>query len=146
MLSIQFILNIFKETKAIQILYFLLAASIIQIIDLFVTINFTNIFGVYLIMAVICCISLTGLFFSISRINILIKIINDNCKNGIFPESYFFEITGIFLTALLIFMPGFISTVLGFLLLLPILSEQCGKVISSKISTDWHTVYEYMKI
>lgn len=146
MLSIQFIINIFKDTKAVQFLYFFLAISIFQILDLFLTIFLTRIFGEYLIMAIICSTSLLGLFFSIIRIKSLILIINKNCKEGIFPESQFHEIIGIFIAAILIFIPGFVTSLLGFLILLPVLSTKSGQYISKWTFTDWHTVYEYMKI
>jgi len=146
MLSIQFLINLFKDTKAVQILFFFLSVSILQVIDLFLTIYLTTIFGEYLILGIICTVSLVGLFLSVARVKSLIMIINENCNNGIFPETNFFQITGVFTAALLIFIPGFISAFLGFLILMPIISIYWGKNISGRTSTDWHTVYEYMKI
>ncbi len=146
MLSIQFILNILKDSKAVLIIYLLLAVSIIQVVDLFITIFLTNIFGLYLIMGIICSLSLIGLFFSITRIKTLTFIIKDNCNKGFFPGKSFFALTGIYCASLLIFIPGFVSSILGFSLLFPLFSEKSGKMISEKTSTDWHTVYEYMKI
>lgn len=146
MLSIQFILNIFKGTKAVQIIFMLLGVSLILIIDLFLTIYLSNIFGEYLIMAIICSISFIGLFFSVRRIKKLIFSINENCGNGVFPGNSFFEISGIFCASIMIFIPGLISTIAGFSLLLPFFSVIGGRYISNKISTDWHTIYEYMKI
>ena len=146
MLSIQFIINIFRDTKAVQILFFLLSISILQVLDLFLAIFLTHIFGEYLIMAILCSVSLIGMFFSVIRIKKLISIVTINCNNGIFPERYFFETTGIFTAAIMIFIPGFISGIIGFLLLIPLLSFKTGKYISAKTYTDWHTVYEYMKI
>lgn len=146
MLSIPFILNILKDSKAVQILYLLLAVSIIQVVDLFTTIFLTNIFGEYLIMGIICCLSLIGLLLAIIHIKSLTSIIAEKCNSGVFPENSFFAMTGIYCASLLIFIPGFLSSILGYSLLFPLFSEKCGKLISEKISTDWHTVYEYMKI
>ena len=146
MLSIQFIINLFKDTKAVQIIYFFLAVSIIQVIDLFLTIYLTHIFGEYLIMAIICAISLFGLLITINRMKVKIQIIKDKCNNGDFPEISFFEVTGIFTAAILIFIPGFLSAIIGFSLLIPIMASNSGRYISTKTDTDWHTVYEYMKI
>jgi len=146
MLSIQFIISIFKETKAIRILYFFLAISIFQVADLFLTIFCTHIFGEYLIMAIICSTSLLGLFFSIIRIKSLILLINISCKESIFPENLFNEIAGVFVAAIFIFIPGFATSLIGFLILIPFLSTGIGRYISKWTFTDWHTVYEYMKI
>lgn len=146
MLSIQFIINIFKDMKAIQMLYFFLAISILQVADLFLTIFLTHIFGEYLIMAIICSVSLIGLFFSVLRVKHLILLINDNCSEGNYPENLFHELTGVFISAIFIFIPGFFTSVAGFLLLIPILSNKSGQSISKWTFTDWHTVYEYMKI
>jgi UPF0716 protein FxsA len=146
MLSIQFLIDLFKDTKAIQILLFFLSVSILQVFDLFLTIYLTHIFGEFLVMAIICSVSLVGLVFSIARVRSLISVITVNCNNGIFPGNTFFQLTGLFIAALFIFIPGFISGILGYLLLLPLLSSYYGKLISDKTLTDWHTVYEYMKI
>lgn len=146
MLSIQYILSLFKSAKAQEIVYFFMCASIIQIVDLFLTIYLTQIFGVYLIMAMICCLSLAGLFISLKRVGRLTDFISRDCNNGVFPEIRFFELTGVFLASILLFIPGFISSLIGFFIILPPLSNMAGRMISSKTSTDWHTVYEYMKI
>ena len=103
MLSIQFILSLFKNAKALQIIYFIMGTTVIQIADLFLTIYLTNMFGEYLIMALICCVSLAGLFFSFTRVKHITDAISDDCGNSIFPEGRFFELAGIFLAALLIY-------------------------------------------
>lgn len=146
MLSIQYILSLFKETKALQIIYFFMAASVLQVIDLFLTIYLTHLFGEYLIMAVLCFSALIGLFFAMGRIKKLTALINRECAEGIFPENRFYELTGMFLASFLVFIPGFISTLAGLAFMLPLLSRPAGELLTKKMSTDWHTVYEYMKI
>lgn len=146
MLSIQYILSLFKETKALQIVYFFMATSVLQVIDLFTTIFLANLFGEYLILAVLCLFSLVGLFFAVARIKKLTELINKDCTDGNFPESRFYELTGMFLASLLVFLPGFISSLLGLIIMLMPLSKNIGSYLSKKTSTDWHTVYEYMKI
>lgn len=146
MFSIQFILSIFKDTKAQKIIFFFLAVSILQIIDLVLTIFMTHLFGEYLILAVLCFFSLLGFVFSLSRIKSTTNRIKDECLNSNFPENRFFELIGIYLSAFLIFIPGFISTMTGFVFLIPVFSKISGRYLSIKTATDWHTVYEYMKI
>lgn len=146
MLSIQYILSLFKNARSIQIIYFIMGAAAIQIVDLFLTIYLTHLFGEYLIMALICCVSLAGLLISYIRVRQVTEAISDDCGNSIFPEGRFFELAGIFLAALLIFIPGILSSAAGFIVMFPPLTRQTGSFISEKTSTDWHTVYEYMKI
>jgi UPF0716 protein FxsA len=146
MLSIQFIINVFRETKAVKILYFFLAISIFQVMDLFITIFLSNIFGEYLILAIICSTSLIGLSLSILRVKSLVLIINDKCKEGVFPLELFNQVTGVFVASIFIFIPGFITSITGFLFLIPFFSNNIGRYTSKWTFTDWHTVYEYMKI
>ncbi len=146
MLSIQFIINIFKDTKAVQILFLLLLFSILLVLDLFLTIYISNIFGEYLVLAIICSISFIGSMFSVIKVKNIINEIKINCNNGNFPENYFFMITGIFAATIYIIIPGFISDIIGFVLLISFFSTKLGKFISNKTQTDWHTVYEFMKI
>ncbi|MBB6482346.1 FxsA family protein [Spirochaeta isovalerica] len=146
MLSVQYILSLFKDTKAVQILFFLMGAAIIQIVDLILTLFLTHLFGDFLILALISCLSLAGLFFSYLSVSNRISKINESCLDGCFPETLFHKLSGAFLAALLLFMPGFVSSIIGFFILLPPLSVPAGKYLSVKSDTDWHTVYEYMKI
>lgn len=146
MLSIQFILQVFKGLNAVRIIYFFLALSIIQLGDLIFTVFMTKIFGDYLILGLICSISIAGLFISVLRIKEISNRICIKCKNGEFPKDSFYELTGLFLAASMIFIPGFISSLAGSVMLFPIIAKQAGLFISYKTSTDWHTVYEYMKI
>lgn len=146
MFSVQYILSLFKGNKSVQIVYFFLAVSILQVADLFLTIYLTQMFGEYLIMAVICLVSLLGLLFSVLKLKDLTKMIKIECDKGQFPEESFYEMTGLYLAAWLIFIPGFATSLIGIMLLLPFFSKIAGRIISSRTSTDWHTVYEYMKI
>jgi len=146
MLSVQYILSLFKDTKAIQILFFLMGAAVIQVADLCLTLFLTDLFGDFLILALINSLSLTGLLVSFLSVKKRIELINDSCREGCFPENLFYKLAGSFLAAFLLFMPGFVSSFLGFLLLLPLLSIPSGRYVSKKTDTDWHTVYEYMKI
>ena len=146
MLSIQFIISTFKDIKAIQMLYFLLVVSILLVLDLFSTIYLTHIFGEYLILAIICTVSLLGLFITVRRIKNLISTISENCNKGIFPGNNFYIITGIYIAAFFIILPGFITDIFGFISLFSFFALHIGKYISLKTQTDWHTVYEFMKI
>lgn len=146
MFNIQFILSLFKETRAIQIIYFFMAVSIIQILDLFLSVYLTSLFGVYLIMAALCIMAIAGFFISLKRIKVIINTVKNESEKGSFPENSFHELTGVYLSAFLVFIPGFISSVAGLILMIPLLSKNSGRFISQKTSTDWHTVYEYMKI
>ncbi len=146
MLSIQYIINIFRGSKAEQILYFLLFISILQIFDLVLTIYLSQKFGEYLILGSICTISLFGLFITVNIIKNLINQISGYCNNGIFPEKYFYVATGSFVAAFFIFIPGIISGFFGFTLLFPFLALRTGKYISYNTKINWHTVYDYMQI
>ncbi|MBN2657510.1 MAG: FxsA family protein [Spirochaetales bacterium] len=123
-----------------------MGASIIQIIDLILTLYLTHLFGDYLILAIISSLSLAGIFFSYISVNSRIRQINTSCGEGCFPENLFNQLTGTFFAAVLLFMPGFISSFFGFLLLFPLFSIPAGRYISRNSDTEWHTVYEYMKI
>ena len=146
MLSIQFLINILKETQAVRILYFFLFASLLQVFDLFLSIFLTHILGEYLLMTTICTVSLMGMFFSVMRIKYLTRQIHDISHQRVFPERYFFQTAGVYSGALFIAMPGFISGLLGLFLLTPTLSLYAGKFLSTRTDTDWHTVYEYMRL
>jgi len=146
MLSVQYILSLFKDTKALQILFFLMGAAVIQVADLCLTLFLTALFGDFLILALINSLSLAGLLISVLTVKKIIGMVNESCREGCFPENLFYKLAGSFLAAFLLFMPGFVSTFLGFLLLLPLFSIPSGRYITKKTETDWHTVYEYMKI
>lgn len=146
MFSIQYILSLFKQTKASQIIFFLMGVSLIQITDLILSIFLTHYFGDYLILALISLLSLVGLFSAVLCVNKRVEIIIVLCDDGTYPENEYFQFSAVFLAAMLLFIPGFISSFLGLIILFRPVSALTGRIISKKAEIDWNTVYEYMKI
>lgn len=114
--------------------------------DIYLSISLSGFLGTYLYLSLLLLYSLGGILIIIRRQQSILSTIMKNQKKGIFNEAiYQIFITGI-ISGIFIFIPGIITTTLGFFFLFPYLSKQIGKHISTLMKINWHEIYEYQNI
>ena len=56
------------------------------------------------------------------------------------------EIAGLFCGSLMLLTPGFITDIIGFLLLFPSIRDNVGKFVTARVSNKLREIYEYLKL
>ncbi|HET6485370.1 MAG TPA: FxsA family protein, partial [Spirochaetia bacterium] len=67
-------------------------------------------------------------------------------RESAYPGKEFVDLVGILIGSLLLLTPGFVTDVVGYLLLLPFLRDRLAKVIARKLDSHFREVYEYLKL
>ena len=144
MFSIEFLLKLLKCSNISKLLYTFLFLSLLTVGDFISVFILGDMVGIYLYMAIVTTLCLIGIIFlSRYRIKGIIKSINLKHDKGIYPQDEFYRLTGAIAASLLIIFPGITTTIIGFILIIPVFSLFIGRKISKRLDLDWYAVYEY---
>ncbi len=147
MFSIKFLLRLTENRRhSAFFLYLILLLSGIVLLDFYLCMQGSIIFGIYLIMSLLCLLSLVGLPVSMGLVSRHLEGIDASRIREEFPEGDFYGLTGAFLAGILLLIPGIISSFLGMFLLVKPLRILAGRILSDFLMVKWHEVYEYRNL
>ena len=66
----------------------------------------------------------------------------ETIRFGNYPRQEFMEIAGLFCGSLELLTPGFITDIIGFLLLFPSIRDNVGKFVTARVSNELREIYE----
>lgn len=146
MFSIGFLMKLFQKEFILKLLLIILLYSLIPLSETFLILHLGDIFGNYLVLAIVAATGLLGVLIAFNEINQILKTIKHKLREGIYPGKEFISLAGVFTGGLLLLTPGFITDFLGFLLFMPVLRNSVGKMITSKMEKNLKEIYEYLKL
>jgi UPF0716 protein FxsA len=120
--------------------------SLIPLAEIFLLLHVGQIFGNYLVIALTAAAALLGMLIAFSEMESLIKHVKRKLKNGEYPKTEFIGIAGVFIGAVLMISPGFITDAIGLFLFIPVIRNGVGKIVTSKMENQLKDIYEYLKL
>lgn len=146
MFSTEFLLKLLDRDKTSQYIYTLLFISLITVFDFFTLFIFSKMLSIYLYLGIITTISFLGVLLVIKMTKNTISTIEGKHDKRIYPEIEFYDLTTLFFAAIFIIFPGIVSSIIGYILLLPFFRHFIGRKLTKKLKLDWYAVYEYKEI
>ena len=144
MFSIEFLLKLLKCENISKLLYTFLFLSLLTVGDFISVFILGHLVGIYLYMAIVAILCLMGvIFLSRHQLKAIIKEIDLKHEKGIYPKDEFYRLIGSITAAIFIIFPGITTTIIGFILIIPVFSLFIGRKISKRLNLDWNAVYEY---
>ncbi len=139
-------MHLFQKEFILRMLLLALLYSLVPLSETFLLLHLGGIFGNYIVLAVAATTGLIGLLIAFREVEIIISVIKEKMKEGVYPGKEFISLAGILTGGLLLLTPGFITDTLGFLLFLPVFRNCVGKFIISKMGNSFKNIYEYLKL
>ncbi len=146
MFSVEFLLKLISSRKVSNYIFTILFISIITLVDFLTLFIFGQMIGIYLYLGIIGSISFFGVIIVIKLINKKIIKLENKHALGKFPKEEFNSIISIYFSSFLIIFPGIVSSVLGYIFLIPQIRNLIGKLLTRSLNLDWNAVYEYKEI
>ncbi|OQY39518.1 MAG: hypothetical protein B6229_03595 [Spirochaetaceae bacterium 4572_7] len=146
MFSTEFLLKLLKLDYIAKVIYTVLFISLLTVVDFFTLFIFSDLIGIYLYLGIITSITLFGVFIIIKLSKSTIKQLESKHNVGVYPEYEFYKLTALLFASLLIIFPGIITSIIGFILIIPHFRQFIGRSLTKKLKLDWHGVYEYKEI
>ena len=146
MLNLKILIRILQPEFTRKILHILLILALIPLLDCFLIIRMAQILGVYLFLAILMAISLSGFFFSGIMINKTLKQIDENLKSNILSVKNYQKLPGTLVISFLLIIPGLVSTLIGCFLSFSYFRTIIGRRVSNCLRIDWKEIHEYLNI
>lgn len=142
MVNIKLFLYLFDKDRLFNILLGFSLLGIIPLADFILVIKLGNLIGNYMALAILCALSGLALLLLIQSLDTSIEEIKDNHKSGFSEKSFLFYI-GLLPAAVLILIPGILSTLIGVILLVKKIRLLFGRWFTKIFQIDWKESYEY---
>ncbi|RMF96900.1 MAG: FxsA family protein [Candidatus Schekmanbacteria bacterium] len=111
--------------------------TIVPIIELAILIKAGTIFGVFNTIAIVIITAIAGAYLvKLEGLNVLYRI-QENISNGIFPAEELLDGLLIFIAGALLLTPGFVTDILGFLMVFPPTRRILKEIIKKYIKTHY---------
>lgn len=148
MVDVRFLLKFLDRDSVVKNLFIILLSALFPTLDIWLLVYLSSIIPEYhnVLLAAVSASGLIGFFICFFIIKTSLNEIKFMIKNGIYPEKQFNRLAGSFFTAILMAIPGIISTITALVFMIPAIRTAVGKKITKSLSKDIKEVYEYIKL
>jgi UPF0716 protein FxsA len=140
------LLRFFDRSFITRVLLLALLYSLLPLAEIFLLIYLGDRMGNYFTLALAALTGLIGMLFALRGFRKNLDILKRKIRAGEYPGEEFATLTGIFVAAVLLLTPGFITDVLGLLLFVPVIRSGLGRMLIRLTRTDLKELYEYLKL
>ena len=141
------LLYILLDSRSIRVLLGMAACAGFGIlIDFVLILKLSLLTGPWITMAILAVLTAAGAYIAYSVVEKRNGKVVTSIDEGDFETPVFFSFLTALLSAICLILPGFLSSILGAVLLIPALSEKTGKMLSSILGIQWPESYEYLRL
>lgn len=146
MQNISLILKFFEKDFLSKLFSLTLLYTLLPLSEIFLLMYIGDYFGKYLMLALAASTGLFGVFIAMVQSRKAIRNLKQKISLNTYPDMEFRILAGIFIGAILLISPGFITDFIGFLLFVPIVRNAVGGLITRRLDQRFKEVYEYLKL
>ena len=129
-----------------KLLILALLYSLVPLAEIFLLMNLGDRIGNGFTMALAATTGLIGMLIALRGFRRNLTVLKRKIREGEYPGEEFINLTGIFLAAVLLLTPGFITDALGLLFFVPATRGGFGRLLIRLTRTDLKELYEYLKL
>lgn len=142
----RFLIDCFDHGRLVRLLFLLLLLALIPVGETYVALHVGGIWGAYLTVAAAAATGLLGLILGSKLLKNNLTFVQAKLHDGIYPRREFDSGAGIFLAAVFLIFPGFITDIIGLVCFLPGLRIGFGRILTRKMDPNLREAYEYLKL
>ena len=146
MTEVRLVLKLLDRNFLFRVILALLLYSLVPLGEIFLFLYLGDLIGNYLILLLAAVAGLPGVLIALGQIRRTLDHLKAKIRDSAYPGGEFVDLVGILIGSLLLLTPGFVTDVVGYLLLVPFLRDRLAKVIARKLDSHFREVYEYLKL
>ena len=146
MTEVRLVLKLLDRDFLFRVILALLLYSLVPLGEIFLFLYLGDLIGNYLILLLAAVAGLPGVLIAMGQIRRILDHLKAKIRDSAYPGKEFVDLVGILIGSLLLLTPGFVTDVVGYLLLVPFLRDRLAKVIARKLDSHFREVYEYLKL
>ncbi len=146
MTSLHTILKLLGTDGLFKLILFLLAYALVPLAEIFFFLFVGNLLGNYLVLVLAVVAGVGGAFSVLAELQRALERLKTTIRKGHYPGREYADIAGLAAAGILLITPGFITDLIGFVLLVPSVRTALGKAIVRKMDTGLREVYENLRL
>ncbi len=145
MLEIRDLIRFFDTGFVLKLFILFLLLSLIPVGEMFFLMYADSYVNIYVLLGSVMAVSFLGFLLAYWRVALVLKKIKRDIKNDIYPEKSLMQLAGSFTASIFLIFPGFISFLLGVVMLLPGVTRRIG-ILFNNTDNKTKALYEYLKL
>jgi UPF0716 protein FxsA len=129
-----------------KLILVLLLYSLVPLAEIFLFIYLGELIGNYLVLILAAVAGMGGSLIALGQAQAARERLRIQLKAGRYPGREFADLAGILVSGILLITPGFITDVLGYLLMIPALRNAVRALLSSKLDRSFKDIYAYLRL
>jgi len=140
------LLTILHMDSVTRVLFVLLLASLVMIADGYVLILVSRFIGIYLLLALEAATGLIAVIAILSSYRHTVTRVREAVRKGQYPSADFRTLSCLWVGAICLVLPGFVSDALGIVVLIPPVRWGVGFWIERSSRGGFEELYQYLKL
>jgi len=129
-----------------KLILILLLYSLVPLAEIFLFIYLGELIGNYLVLIIAAVAGMGGALIALSQAQAARERLRAQLKAGRYPGREFADLAGIIVSGILLITPGFITDLLGYLLMIPALRDAVRGMIGKKLEKSFNDIYAYLRL
>ncbi len=146
MVEMKSLLRLFDREFVARSYLLIMLFSLVLLADGFVLVLLSRIYGVFFVLAMEATTGFVGFIIVLDATSRRLALLRRKVRAGIYPKSEFCTLFAGLLAGLLLIIPGFVTDVLGVIVLVPGIRYLVGLGLTSRMKDRLREIYEYLKL
>ncbi len=129
-----------------KLILILLLYSLVPIAEIFLFIYLGELIGSYLVLVIAAVAGMGGALIALNQVQGARERLKVQLRAGKYPGREFADLAGILVSGILLITPGFITDLLGYLLMIPALRNTFRDIIKNKLDRSFTDIYAYLRL
>ena len=139
-------LALIRIESVTRIFFLLLLASLLMVADGYVLILVSRVVGIYLLLAAEAATGLAAVVVLLTSYRHTIERIRKSIRGGEYPAADFRYLACLWVGAILLILPGFVTDLLGVAVLIPPLRWLVGRWIERSAGDIFEQIAEHVRV
>jgi UPF0716 protein FxsA len=129
-----------------KLILVLLLYSLVPLAEIFLFIYLGELIGNYLVLIIAAVAGMGGALIALSQVQGARERLKVQLRASKYAGREFADLTGILVSGVLLITPGFITDLIGYLLLIPALRDALRGIIKRKLDRSFKDIYQYLRL
>ena len=145
MTDTRLLLKFLDRDYLFKLILLLLAYSLVPIAEIVLFIYLGNLIGNYLTFALAAVAGIGGGFAALSQVQRTRERLMTKIRQGEDPTQEVVDGAGLLVSGVLLVTPGFVTDVLGYVLLIPVVRAAAGRLVVKKLGRTFSDIHDYLR-
>ena len=146
MRELRLILRYMDRDFLFKMIFVLLLYALVPLAEIFLFLYLGDLIGNYLILVIAAVAGLAGVPIALGQIQRSLEKLREKTRAGHPPVRELVDLGEIFAAGILLITPGFITDIMGYLLLVPGIRGTVGRALARRMKRSFRDLYESLRL